>query len=141
MPPSAKPSASPPHARRKRRERRIAELEAVVERQAEQITQLVHQLQRARPRRPTMSATRSIWIAGRQHFKCAGDRAACPCWLLRDGTFGPEGWQVDHIERWADGYDNRDANCRALCATCHFRVTKEQWMRTGRDDGDEEEDD
>ena len=135
-------SRSPAHTRRKRRQQRIAELEAIVERQATEMDHLVKQLQRAKPRRPRMSATRSIWIAGRQGFKCAGDRDTCPCWLLRDGVFGPEGWQVDHITRWADGYDNRDANCRSLCATCHFRVTKQQLMRGGRDeDEDEDEDD
>jgi hypothetical protein len=140
MPRSAQ--TSPPRARLKRRQQRIAELEAVVERQATEMDHLVKQLQRAKPRRPRMSATRSIWIAGRQGFKCAGDKDTCPCWLLRDGVFGPEGWQVDHIQRWADGYDNRDANCRGLCATCHFRVTKQQLMREGRDeDEDEDEED
>ena len=133
-------TSSPAHARLKRRQQRIVELEAVVERQATEMAHLVKQLQRAKPRRPRMSATRSIWIAGRQGFVCAGDKATCPCWLLRDGVFGPEGWQVDHIRRWSEGYDDRDANCRALCATCHFRVTKQQTMRDGRDDDDEDDD-
>ena len=129
----------PATARLKWRKQRIIELEAVVEQQASEIDQLVKQLQRARPRRPKMSATRSIWIAGKQGFRCAGDRTSCPCWLLRDGTFASEGWQIDHIQRWADGYDNRELNLRALCATCHFRVTKEQMMNGDDEEEDEEE--
>ena len=73
-------------------------------------------------------------------FKCQGDRSLCPCWLLREGTFGPEGWQIDHERMWSKGYDNRDSNCRALCATCHYRVTKEAILRDeGDESGDEEE--
>ena len=87
-----------------------------------------------------MSATRSVWIAGTQGFKCAGDKATCPCWLLpqRGGLFGPEGWQVDHIQPYARSYDDRTENCRALCATCHFRVTKEQIMNGHTDEEDED---
>ena len=126
-------------SRLKWRKQRIAELETVVERQASEIDHLVKQLQRARPKRPKMSATRSIWIAGKQSFKCAGDRSICPCWLLRDGTFGPEGWQIDHIQRWSVGYDDRETNLNAKCATCHFRTTKEQIMGAHNDDEEEEE--
>ena len=75
-----------------------------------------------------MSATRSIWIAGRQNFKCAGDKATCPCWLLRDGSFDSSGWQIDHEERWSQGYDDRESNLSAKCATCHFRKTKREML-------------
>ena len=86
-----------------------------------------------RPRRPRMSSTRSVWIAGMQSFTCAGDRETCPCWILRKGLLPPEGWQIDHIRPYAKGYDDRLENLRALCATCHFRVTKEALL----DDEDE----
>ena len=88
-----------------------------------------------------MSATRSIWIAGKAGFKCQGDRATCPCWLLpqRGGLFGPGGWQIDHIRPYREGYDDRTENLRALCATCHYRATKEFIMN--RDDDDDEEED
>ena len=134
------PAESTVHARRKRRQQRIAELESVVERQAGEIAYLVQQLRRAKPKRPKMSATRSVWIAGSQGYKCAGDKATCPCWLLpqRGGLFGPEGWQIDHIQPYARSYDDRTENCRALCATCHFRVTKEQIMNGHSDDDDED---
>ena len=133
-------ACSPAHARLKRRQQRIAELESVVERQAGEIAYLVQQLRRAKPKRPKMSATRSIWIAGTAGFKCQGDRSLCPCWLLREGTFGPEGWQIDHERMWSKGYDDRESNCRALCATCHYRVTKEAIMRDEGGESEDEED-
>lgn len=124
-------------ARRKRLKDRIAELEAVIERQATELAYMVKMLQRARPRRPKMSATRSIWIAGRQNFKCAGDRATCPCWLLRDGSFDSSGWQIDHESRWSQAYDDRESNLTAKCATCHFRKTKEEMLDLEEESEDE----
>ena len=125
--------------RRIRQQQQIEQLEATVARQASEMAHLVSHLRRVKPKRPRMSATRSIWIAGKQGFKCAGDRSVCPCWLLREGTFGPEGWSIDHERQWSKGYDDRESNLRALCATCHFRVTKEAILRD--ESGDEEGDD
>jgi len=132
------PSSSPPSRRRRRRRAgdRIQELESIVKQQAEELTHLLSHLRRVKPQRPRMSSTRSVWLAGKQGFKCAGDKTLCPCWLLREGVFGPEGWQVDHISRWSDGYDDREPNLRALCATCHFRVTKESILRDEEDEDD-----
>ena len=124
---------------RRRHQQQIEQLEATVARQASEMAHLVSHLRRVKPKRPRMSATRSIWIAGKQGFKCAGDRSVCPCWLLREGTFGPEGWSIDHERQWSKGYDDRESNLRALCATCHFRVTKEAILRD--ESGDEEGDD
>ena len=125
--------------RRRRHQQQIEQLEATVARQASEMAHLVSHLRRVKPKRPRMSATRSIWIAGKQGFKCAGDRSVCPCWLLREGAFGPEGWSIDHERQWSKGYDDRESNLRALCATCHFRVTKEAILRD--ESGDEEGDD
>ena len=125
--------------RRRRHQQQIEQLEATVARQASEMAHLVSHLRRVKPKRPRMSATRSIRIAGKQGFKCAGDRSVCPCWLLREGTFGPEGWSIDHERQWSKGYDDRESNLRALCATCHFRVTKEAILRD--ESGDEEGDD
>lgn len=111
-----------------RRPSRVVKLEAVVERQAAHIAHLLSQLKRATPNRQKVSSTRSIWLAGRQNFRCAGDPASCPCWLLRDGTFSCEGWECDHIDPWSTSFDHRDSNLRCLCHTCHARVTREQWM-------------
>ena len=122
-------SAASDRRRRKRNKERIAELEDTIARQASEMAHLVSHLRRVKPKRPRMSATRSIWIAGKQGFKCAGDRSVCPCWLLREGTFGCEGWSIDHERQWSKGYDDRESNLRALCATCHFRVTKEAILR------------
>ena len=127
------------HRRRRRHQQQIEQLEATVARQASEMAHLVSHLRRVKPKRPRMSATRSIWIAGKQGFKCAGDRSVCPCWLLREGTFGPEGWSIDHERQWSKGYDDRESNLRALCATCHFCVTKEAILRD--ESGDEEGDD
>ena len=118
----------------------IEQLEAIVARQASEMAHLVSHLRRVKPKRPRMSATRSIWIAGKAGFKCQGERSLCPCWLLREGTFGPEGWQIDHERMWSKGYDDRESNLRALCATCHFRVTKEAILRDeSGDEGGEDE--
>ena len=101
----------------------------VVEDQAKKIAMLVAELRRVKPSRHRMSHTRSVWIAGRTHFKCAtADRDLCPCWVLRDGSFSSEGWQVDHSHRWSKTFDDRDDNCAAICATCHFRKTKEEML-------------
>ena len=115
--PRSPPSSSSPRRRRRRQKDRIQELEGIVQRQAEELDHLLSHLRRVKPQRPRMSSTRSVWLAGKQGFKCAGDRTLCPCWLLREGVFGPEGRQVDHISRWSDGYDDREPNLRALCAT------------------------
>ena len=126
------------YRRRKRRQvQQIKDLEAVVARQASEMAHLVSHLRRVKPKRPRMSATRSIWIAGKTGFKCQGDRSLCPCWLLRDGTFGPEGWQIDHEREWSKGYDDRESNLRSLCATCHYRVTKETILMNEDESGDE----
>ena len=114
----------------------IGSTRSCVQRQAEELDHLLSHLRRVKPQRPRMSSTRSVWLAGKQGFKCAGDRTLCPCWLLREGVFGPEGWQVDHIARWSDGYDDREPNLRVLCATCHFRVTKESILRDEEDEDD-----
>ena len=124
--------------RRRRLKQQIEDLEETVARQASEMAHLVSHLRRVKPKRPRMSVTRSIWIAGKQGFKCAGDRSVCPCWLLREGTFGPEGWSIDHERQWSKGYDDREANLRALCATCHFRVTKEAILRDESEEGDDE---
>lgn len=121
--------ASEGRRRRRRQKDRIAELESTVERQAAELHHLLQHLRRVKPPRVRMSATRSVWIAGKCGFKCQGDRSVCPCWLLREGTFGPEGWQIDHMERWSKGYDDRESNLRPMCPTCHFRVTKEAILR------------
>ena len=127
------------HRRRRRQQQYIAQLEATIARQASEMAHLVSHLRRVKPKRPRMSATRSIWIAGRGGFKCQGDRRLCPCWLLREGTFGPEGWSIDHERQWSKGYDDRESNLRALCATCHFRVTKEAILRDEHELGDDDE--
>ena len=124
------------YRRRRRQVDRTQELEGIVQEQAEQLHHLLSHLRRVKPQRPRMSSTRSVWLAGKQGFKCAGDKTLCPCWLLREGVFGPEGWQIDHISRWSDGYDDREPNLRALCATCHFRVTKESILHDEEDEDD-----
>ena len=80
--PRSPPSSSSPRRRRRRQKNRIQELEGIVQRQAEELDHLLSHLRRVKPQRPRMSSTRSVWLAGKQGFKCAGDKTLCPCWLL-----------------------------------------------------------
>ena len=109
--------------------RRVRDLEGIVQRQSHEIRSLVQLLQTMRPvRRPRMSSTRSVWIAGRNHFKCTGDQNLCPCWLLRDGSFDSTGWEVDHESRWSDTFNDTDWNLSAKCYYCHARKTRHERM-------------
>ena len=76
--------------RRRRHHQQIEQLEATVARQASEMAHLVSHLRRVKPKRPRMSATRSIWIAGKAGFKCQGDRSLCPCWLLAGRKYSAE---------------------------------------------------
>ena len=89
--------------------------------------------------RQQVSGERKLYVAGLQRYRCANPFGSCPLWRCGDGTFGPEGWSIDHERQWSKGYDDRESNLRALCATCHFRVTKEAILRD--ESGDEEGDD
>lgn len=108
-----------------------------MEKQEKDLFHLVSHLRRVKPRRPRMSSTRSIWIAGRQHFTCGtDDRESCPCWILRNGLFDSAGWQVHHSEDWSKSYKDQDDVLMALCASCHYRITRQHILEDEKEEED-----
>ena len=72
-------------------------------------------------------------IAGRQNFKCANfinsniiTNYNCPLWQnkTRNGNFGEEGYQIDHIVEHSISKDDKPENLQALCLSCHAVKTK-----------------
>ncbi len=72
-------------------------------------------------------------IAGRQNFKCANfinsniiTNYNCPLWQnkSRNGNFGEEGYQIDHIVEHSVSKDDKPENLQALCLSCHAVKTK-----------------
>lgn len=72
-------------------------------------------------------------VAGRQNYKCANNPKSnvvknykCPLWenKLRQGNFGEEGYQIDHIIEHSITKDDNESNLQALCLSCHSVKTK-----------------
>lgn len=72
-------------------------------------------------------------VAGKQNFKCANKPLTnviknydCPIWQnpLRQGNFGEEGYQIDHIIEHCITKDDTEKNLQALCLSCHSVKTK-----------------
>ena len=118
----------------------IRERDEIIREMASLNAHLQKQCKRAGVKRPKVSATQSIWIAGRQQFKCAcDDRSKCPLFIIGDGRFTELGWEIDHIAPWSDAFDHRDASLRALCSTCHTRTTKLQMIERFNQDPETDE--
>ena len=80
--------------------------------------------------------SKKLHVAARQNFRCATvDRSTCPRWLLDNGVFGAEAFEIDHIRPHAAcGSDELD-NLRALCHACHAIRTRLQRIATcGKED-------
>ena len=90
-------------------------------------------LQKQKPSRIAMSSDKKIYLAGLQHFKCAGDKSYCPLYKLGDGSFDSAGWECDHTERWSIAYRNVN-NLTCLCPMCHNRKTREERILAGEDE-------
>ena len=90
-------------------------------------------LQKQKPGRIAMSSDKKIYLAGLQHFKCAGDPRYCPLYRLGDGSFDCAGWECDHTERWSTSYRNA-GNLACLCPMCHNRKTREERINAGEDE-------
>jgi hypothetical protein len=72
-------------------------------------------------------------IAGRQNYKCANmlnsdivKNYNCPLWenKERNGSFGEEGYQIDHIVEHSISKNDAPENLQALCLSCHSVKTK-----------------
>lgn len=81
-----------------------------------------------RKRRLTPSQKKTV--AGNQNYKCANTIGSefskqydvtCLLWTHpeRQGTFGKEGYEVDHIIEFSQGGADTIENCQALCLSCH----------------------
>lgn len=72
-------------------------------------------------------------VAGKQNFKCANspnskvvENYSCPLWenKTRKGSFGEEGYHIDHIKEFCISKNNDIKNLQALCVSCHSVKTK-----------------
>ena len=72
-------------------------------------------------------------VAGKQQFRCANKPRSgiiknynCPLWELkqRSGSFGEEGYEIDHIKEVSTGGNNDMQNLQALCLSCHSVKTR-----------------
>jgi hypothetical protein len=86
------------------------------------------------PRKLTESKKKTI--AGKQSFKCLNTPQSefekkydyeCVLWShpIRKGSFGKEGYEIDHIVEVAEGGKDTEDNLQALCLFCHMVKTKE----------------
>jgi hypothetical protein len=78
-------------------------------------------------------------IAGRQNYKCANmlnseivKNYNCPLWenKERNGSFGEEGYQIDHIVEHSISKNDAPENLQALCLSCHSVKTKRFMITT-----------
>lgn len=78
-------------------------------------------------------------IAGRQNYKCANvfnsqvvKNYNCPLWenKERNGSFGEEGYQIDHIVEHSISKNDSPDNLQALCLSCHSVKTKRFMIST-----------
>ena len=90
-------------------------------------TRLLHKL-RPCGRQP-ISGERKLYVAGLQRYRCANPHGTCPLWKCGDGTFGPEGWDVDHKEPWSTCMRNDVASLQALCGICHNLKSRLERMK------------
>lgn len=78
-------------------------------------------------------------IAGRQTYKCANKINSqivknynCPLWQNKDrnGSFGEEGYQIDHIIEHSISKNDSPDNLQALCLSCHSVKTRRFMIQT-----------
>ena len=97
-----------------------------------------------KPSRIPINHDRKLYIAGEQLYKCKAihGREKCPRWLLAEGSFGGEGFEIHHELEWSVGYQNA-GTCVAICHSCHAlasRLSRMKQMERGVEKEDEEED-
>lgn len=78
-------------------------------------------------------------IAGKQNYKCANKintqvvkNYNCPLWQnkQRNGSFGEEGYQIDHIIEHSVSKNDAPENLQALCLSCHSVKTRRFMIQT-----------
>ncbi len=74
---------------------------------------------------------KKLHVAARQNFRCATvDRTSCPRWLLDNGVFGHDAFEIDHVTPHSAGGSDDVDNLRALCPACHAIRTRLQRIAT-----------
>jgi len=99
-------------------------LKDIVQQNMEALKESSTLLLKQKPNRPQISSERKLYVAGSQHFKCAGDPSFCPMWKLNGGSFDISGFEIDHVEPWHKSYRNDRAILQALCHSCHALKTR-----------------
>ena len=84
-----------------------------------------------------MNSTAKALIAQSQGWNCANPGNDCPLYILGDGRFGKDLYEVDHVEQYAKSGKHTN-NLRALCSYCHAVVTRKQ-IAARRNESDSEE--
>ena len=97
--------------------------------QTDALRELTRLLLKSKPhQRPTISAERKLFIAGKAHFKCCNPYGSCPLYKLHDGSFDEHGFEIDHEIPFAKSFRSA-GNCRALCPYCHALVSRFQRLQ------------
>ena len=108
---------------------------------AEQLKEQSRLFQKIKPNRLMISAERKLYIAGEALFKCAAihGKEKCPRWLLADGSFGAEGFEIHHNGlEWSIGYQNA-GQCVAVCHSCHGLASRLHRMKLAEAGGGTEQ--
>ena len=112
----------------------------------EQLREQSGLFQKLKPTRLLLSSERKLYIAGEQLFRCNAPhgRDKCPRWLLNDGQFGPEGFEIHHEVEWSVSYQNAGVTV-AICHSCHGLASRLHRMKiaesTGKELVEEDEED
>ncbi len=71
--------------------------------------------QKIKVKKPAMSQPRRLKIAASQNWKCN------MCAKMLSSCF-----EIDHIKRWSESFDDSDENLQALCVECHLIKTADE---------------
>ena len=113
-------------------EEKIRKLEEVVDQLSFALKESTSLLIKQRlPPRPYISSTKKAILAQQQSFKCCNPLGNCPRHKLAEGIFGPDLWEVDHINQWSTTALHSTnlqgtSNFRCCCSFCHASITRSQ---------------
>ena len=108
--------------------------------QQEALKECSRMFMKLKPPRLPLSSEKKLLIAGEQLFRCAAPhgREKCPMWQLNDGSFGPAGFEIDHITQFSKLH-RHTGELRALCHMCHGLQSRLQRIDALEREGDAEE--
>ena len=111
-----------------RLQRKVKDLEDVIQQQSEALRESTRLLQRCRPiPRVPIPHDKKLLQASEQGWKCADPHGDCPQWRLSDGTFNAAGglFEADHIEPWSNTFRTVN-NIQCICSTCHSAKSRRE---------------